>query len=487
MARSLRRSSSPPSPPRASAAPGGAARSRPATVVALALAAALAPGCGSSYSPGTCTADSELQEIWSIAQSAYLYQSLLPTTLDPTSYATPTGLVDAITAGAAAAGKDRSWSYVTTTAAASQFFGQGQAIGFGLGLLTQGTQLLVDQVIPGAPAAGAGFLRGDQILAIGPDPTTLVPVSTLIAAGTVDAALPGEVAGQSRSFQVQPASGPIVVRTVTTALYDIVPVETTWVSNGVGYVSLRAFVSTAEPALATAFAAFAAATPPVTELILDLRYDGGGQVSTAAYLADLIGAGQPGVSSPAKLATRPAFQLQFDAALSSMDQTATFVSQVQSLPTPPSRLAIIASDATASASELVTAALDPYLTVEIVGSRTYGKPVGQAGFDLSPCGDELFLVAFQDVNSAGFTGWYGGLPPAVADPSFRAQLCPAADDLAHAPGDLAEASTAAALAWLQTGACTPAASPLALTAARPAVGYPGTRSTPAREALPGVY
>jgi hypothetical protein len=81
-----------------------------------------------------------------------------------------------------------------------------------------------------------------------------------------------------------------------------------------------------------------------------------------------------------------------------------------------------------------------------VGDTTYGKPVGQYGFDF--CDKTLFPVAFETRNARGDGNFYGGIP---AD-------CAAGDDLDHEIGDPEEASLAEALEYLRTGTCTTAAS-----------------------------
>ena len=109
-----------------------------------------------------------------------------------------------------------------------------------------------------------------------------------------------------------------------------------------------------------------------------------------------------------------------------------------------SRLVVVTSDRTASASELVINGMEPHVEVTVVGDRTFGKPVGQIG--LSFCGAVLRLTAFQTVNADGFGDYFDGLP---AD-------CPVTDDLTVPVGDAADPNVAAALAYLATGACPPA-------------------------------
>jgi hypothetical protein len=80
--------------------------------------------------------------------------------------------------------------------------------------------------------------------------------------------------------------------------------------------------------------------------------------------------------------------------------------------------------------------------VTVVGDRTYGKPVGQYGFDF--CDEVLYPVSFLVMNARSESDYFDGIP---AD-------CAAADDLDHAIGDPAEGSLAEALFFLRTGRCS---------------------------------
>lgn len=453
------------------------ARSRWTPALAALAAAAVLAGCPH---PDTCSPSLEKQAVWADAQDWYLYQDLLPATVDPALYATPSDLLDALTAEARTQGKDRYWSFITTQQATQQYYGSGQSVGFGIGLLIRGTQLFVSQVIPGAAAADAGFLRGDEILAIGPDAAHLEPVLSHLQDGTLGTLLPPPVAGQVRAFQVTPrGGGSPVVRTVTTRVYDLVPVPSTWISGGVGYVGLRTFISTAEAPLRAAFQAFKAAN--VTSVVVDLRYNGGGLVSIAEVLANLLGGG---------LATQPMYTLQLNASHALQDETFLFTAQPEAIVNPSLNVAFITTGASASASELVVNVLDPYLSAALVGAKTYGKPVGQFTLDLAPCADVLFLIAFRLVNAVGHGDYYAGLPDGTTGPTgFHAPLCPAADDLTQPQDSALEASTAAALYWLQNGTCPPAtAAPSALLTRSAAVAYPAAAAPSlAQRDIPGLF
>src|ERR1700694_2242100 len=115
-------------------------------------------GCGSDSAPGeqvsgTCTVPDENSALLATAKDWYLYQDLLPASVDPNGYATPQKFLDAITVNARNQQKDREWSFVITKQAAQQYFTGGESAGFGLGLVIDATSnhLLVQQVFGGSP------------------------------------------------------------------------------------------------------------------------------------------------------------------------------------------------------------------------------------------------------------------------------------------------------------------------------------------------
>jgi hypothetical protein len=237
-------------------------------------------------------------------------------------------------------------------------------------------------------------------------------------------------------------------------------------SGKVGYVALRTFIQPADPQLRDAFAAFKAAG--ATRAIVDLRYNGGGLVSTAVTLASLAHASGAG---------QEMFRFDFNADHPEEDQVVTFRSDPSAIDA--TRIAFITTHGSASASELVPNALEAYLgsNVALVGGATYGKPVGQVPWNLEACDLAFYLVSFRLANAQGDADYFAGLPDEQGH--FTGPLCPAADDLSHAFGDPAEASVAAALHWLDTGEC-PAPAPAALSAS-PRRVRPGAARFPAEE------
>ena len=85
----------------------------------------------------------------------------------------------------------------------------------------------------------------------------------------------------------------------------------------------------------------------------------------------------------------------------------------------------------------------------LVGSNSFGKPVGQIAVDQAPCDDRIRVVAFAKDNAAGQGDYYSGLAANFAT------TCAAADDIARPLGDPLEASLRTALDFVAGRSCTP--------------------------------
>jgi len=114
------------------------------------------------------------------------------------------------------------------------------------------------------------------------------------------------------------------------------------------------------------------------------------------------------------------------------------------------KIAFIGTGSSASASELVMNSSPPYLgnQVALVGSNTYGKPVGQIAEDLTACDDRLRIIAFKLENADHEGEYYTGLAGTMP------VTCKASDDISHQFGDPAETMIATSLSWLGGASCT---------------------------------
>jgi C-terminal processing protease CtpA/Prc len=386
----------------------------------------------------------------SVLNEWYLFPETLPSALSPAPYATVQSYIDALTATARGLGRDRFFTYVTSIQEENAFFSSGATAGLGVRIAFQGNRIFIIEAFEGAPALAAGIDRGTEILAIGTNSSNLTPVSdTLTAQGSagITTALGPNTAGTSRVLRVSDASG-IRNVTVTKADYSIDPLSSRYgvkvINNGgqrVGYINMRTFISTADNQLRTAFADFRA--QGITNFVIDFRYNGGGLVSTAEIMGDLLGGNRS--SSDVFSVTR------FRASKASNNETRRFTAQPQSVS--PVKIAFISTNATASASELVMASFVPFLGVNaaLIGSNSYGKPVGQIALDQSACDDRIRVVAFAKENAAGQGDYYSGLAGTMRS------TCAAPDDITRPLGDPLEASLRTALDFVAGRSCTPVA------------------------------
>ena len=385
----------------------------------------------------------------STLQEWYLFPSELATTANPASFSTVQDYIDALVAPARATSKDRFFTYITSIAEENAFFSSGSSAGFGIRLSydSANRRLFVVEAFEGAPALTAGIDRGDEITAIGATAGSLLSVSSLFASGgstAVSDALGPSTAGTARTLTVTGPSGTRTV-TVTKADFNLTPVSSRYgariIDDGgkkVGYLNLRTFISSADQQLRDAFQSFRDAG--VTELIIDFRYNGGGLVSTAELMGDLLGRNR----STSEVWSRTTFRPE----KASNNDTYFFNPRPQSVG--PTKIAFIGFGGTASASELVMNSSIPYLgsNVALVGGNTFGKPVGQIAIDRAACDDRIRVVAFATGNSLGQSDYYTGLA------SKMPNTCRANDDFAFPLGDPREASIRTALDFLAGRPCS---------------------------------
>ncbi|HLL32203.1 MAG TPA: S41 family peptidase [Allosphingosinicella sp.] len=411
--------------------------------------------------PASSTCSLRSRQDWAAAQLRewYLFPETLPASLNPANYASVEDYIDALTATARAQRKDRFFTYLTSIKEENAFYNSGSSAGFGVRFSYDTVQqrVFVSEAFEGAPALAAGIDRGTELLAIGTNAGNMRLVSEIMASGGAQAvsnALGPPDPGVTRVLRISNSAGTREV-SVTKADYELTPVSSRYGAkiiddNGrkAGYVNLRTFINTADPALRSAFANFKAAG--VTEIIVDVRYNGGGLVSIAELIGDLMGANRASTDVFSFTTFRPE--------KSSNNSTRFFRPQPQSIA--PTRVAFIGTTASASASEMIINAFIPYLgnREALVGTNTYGKPVGQIAVDQASCDDRLRVVAFKVENAARQGDYYDGLASKVE------VSCRAGDDITRQLGDPQEASTRAALDFLAGRACTPIAAGGGITA-----------------------
>ena len=360
---------------------------------------------------------------------------------------------------------DRNFSYWSSAAETDMLF-DGRAFIFGfrgrviVDALENPLYYQVIDVYASAPAGNAGLERGDRIVGLNGK-----PVDSLTVQGVFEEFGPNEE-GFEVSFEVEKQSGERRTFSMAKAEVEVptVPEEHVRIldtdAGKVGYLHFRTFFGDANGRLLQEFAEFNAAG--VKNLIVDLRYNGGGSVPIAYGLTTLIGGPELFENQTLTVMSRRVHNLF----ASSRDETAYFGCDVypgsmaarcrnDSAIRNVENVVFITGRGSASASELVITSLQPYENVSLVGERTYGKPVGQYGLYFCPPDrnarqGDLWAVTFATVNAEGFEEYYDGLPVTEG--------CQVNDDLTRQLGDPQEARLAAALRYLETGSCGATAS-----------------------------
>jgi hypothetical protein len=312
---------------------------------------------------------------------------------------------------------------------------------------------------PGSPGA-ALFARGDEVLTV--DGVDAVNGTTQANVDTLNGGLFPDGVGESHTFSVRNVAGVTRSFTISSANVTRVPVPTvtTFDNNTVGYIVFNDHISTAEQPLVNAVNQLRTANNggPVTDLILDLRYNGGGYLDMASEVAYMV-------SNPTLTTGQTFERIVFNSKNPSRNPVTNesltptpFHTRTQGFPgagpgnvalpnLPLTRVYIITGPGTCSASESIINSLRGVnVNVFLIGSTTCGKPYGF--YPTDNCGTTYFTIQFRGENAANFGDYTDGFSAAnqPAPAGTTVPGCSVADDFSHPMGDAAEARVAAALA-----------------------------------------
>ena len=331
------------------------------------------------------------------------------------------------------------YSGFQSTESFNRFFGDGQTLGYGVAVagleVTEPTPLpnaplWVRYIEPLSPAATAGVVRGDRVMSING-----VAASSAISARDFSALTPN-AAGERLTLVLRNAAGADRTVSLAAAVYGLTPVQNAGIvqtQNGrsIGYVTIKDMISQTQTPLANAFANFRANN--VQELVLDLRYNGGGLVSVggdvASYAAGSRGTGQLFARllyNDKRSANNGEFRFGDPAAWAGF-----------------SKVYVLAGPRTCSASEQVINGLRGVgVNVIAIGDTTCGKPVGFLPQGNS-CGTTYSVVNFESVNARNEGRYFDG---------FQA-TCQVAEDFRSAVGAITDPLLVAAAHHADNGAC----------------------------------
>ena len=383
-----------------------------------------ATGGGASADGGSCELGDQQAWVERNMNDYYLFYDRVPT-VRRADYPSSDALLDALRV------PPDTFSFITDAARSTALFEEGKLVGYGWHLDRRDDGALILTLIDkGSPLDLAGARRGELVRTInGVDERTLTGAQAGEALGT------GE---QLRTVRLglEAADGTRREIEVTRARYTVLGVQQLdVVEQGalrVGYLNFLSFIEPARAELDRAFATLA--EERVDELVLDLRFNGGGRVDVAKELASRIG----GAGVQGRDFTR--FRFNDKAPGVPIDGVPLpFVPLVDSLDL--ARIYVLTGPGTCSASEMVINGLAPFVEVITIGQPTCGKPFGFRG--LERCDEAMFAVEFEFVNDAGVGGYVNGLAPD----------CPVTPDDVNPLGTAAESLFGAALRHIDTATC----------------------------------
>jgi len=331
------------------------------------------------------------------------------------------------------------------------------------------TDLRVKYVYPGSPADLAHIKRGYQITSINGNTNLSYDGGNYGNSTNLNFVINAYSNSNTISMTLKKPDGTtLTVTNMNVATYTVNPVLKDTVfdqGNGhkVGYIVFNSFTSSANanPQLDPIFSNFAA--QGVTDLVVDLRYNGGGYVSTAEHIDNLI--------VPAAKTNTLMYNTYYNDILTSGKEVllkkqwrkdpstgqdynygqfdysvaGNAVNFSKSGQLNVSRVFFIITGSTASASELTINNLRPVMDVQFIGETSYGKPVGFFDIDINKY--QLYIPEFYTQNSAGKGGYYAGFTPGSTDYPGVSDY----DDVTKDFGDPTEGLLAHALNYVKTG------------------------------------
>lgn len=363
------------------------------------------------------------QEIYDMMKVVYLWNTNLPSSVNVSMYDSPADLMDDLRYDV----YDK-WSLVLTEDEFNQYFEEGKMIGHGFMLgLDNDDNIRIAFVYPSTEAYALGVRRSWIITKVNGISANASNVFSLLGDAEV---------GISNTITFIDENGSTVNKTLVKEEVNISPVLHYEVinkgSDRIGYMVFQDFIENANEQIDEVFDSFSLAG--INEIIIDLRYNGGGTVDVAEHLASwLLGK---------DFANQPFVKYQHNSIMAQYwDTTINLLGNPAGLS--PDRIFFIGTENTASASELMINGVKPYVESILAGSRTHGKPVGMYVLHTEKMLNYVILpVCFKYTNADNIGDFYNGLPVTL----------PAEDDLTRDFGNPEEASLKVILDYIETGA-----------------------------------
>lgn len=383
----------------------------------------------------------------------YLWYREVPTNLNPAAYPTAIDYFNVLkTPLMTASGKPKDdFHFTYSTAEWQSLQSAGVSLGYGITWSRLANSAprtwYASMVEPGSPAAAAGVQRGDRLVMV--DNVDFTNATGTDNVNRINAGLFPMNQGERHGFTLARRDGTQYTISVTASNVAATPVQNTSVidtpTGKVGYMTFNSHNAVAERQLVDAFNYLKQQN--VSDLVLDMRYNGGGLLYLAGQLGYMI-------AGPAQSSGK-VFERMIRNDKREVLDPVPFVSNTLGFPSPNpmpagqplpwlglKRITILSTSGTCSASEAVINGLRGIdVEVNIVGARTCGKPYGFVPKD--NCGTTYFAIELQGANHKGFGDYADGF----------AATCTVPDDLSRPLGDRSEGMLAAALRLRETGQC----------------------------------
>ena len=347
----------------------------------------------------------------------YLWFESIPK-VDLTSYQTPDDYINAIRYP-----KDR-WSFTMDLDKLIALLSKGETTGWGAGLgFDQYSTLRILYVFDNSAMGKAGVKRGWQIKSINGAAVNTMSDAAINQALNLSSLNFTFVKNDGSEVTAQLTKG---IVTINSVLYSTIIEKN---AKKIGYFVFSDFLDSSVNELNSVFNLFSSSE--VKDIIIDLRYNGGGTLNCADTLVALL-AGIPHKDKVYNTLTynnkhiRSGYQ-----SLIGLKANSILVDN----------LIFITTSETASASELVISGLKPYLKIKLIGTKTHGKPVGMNIF--SDTRDNLAIapISFKNLNSQGYGDYFDGIP---VDYNLS-------DNYSKDWGDQSDACLNAAINYISTG------------------------------------
>ncbi len=341
------------------------------------------------YTPSGTPSDIAESELYLILKENYFWNQELPYIIDPAAFSSP----DDLMVYCRNKQYDR-WSYVQSREEFNNFFEEGMYVGFGVQFSEDASgNLLILFSFDGSPMRKAGIDRGCKI----------IKIDGVALSNTADklSLLGDDNLGVSKEFTYIDVLGDTLVKNVIKENVTIKTVIHSEViqagSKKVGYLVLHSFIGPTYNELYQVFSNFQ--SQGINDLVLDFRYNGGGRVDVAQFLLNSL--------APSITNGKICMNYKHNSNLANENYTYNFTTTAYNLGI--TRLFVIATRNTASASELIINSMKPYMPVYIIGDTTHGKPVGMYVFEFS---DYAFVpISFAITNANNEGGYFNGIPP----------------------------------------------------------------------------